>query len=789
MSKPKRALIILAAWTLWLAVAPPTAARAQNAEPDQYPSTIIEVRFRGLEQVSEQTARAYMRTRVGDEFSTETARGDEQRLLRSGLFSSVAITRTQTTEGIIVEFTVQERPLVESLRFEGNEAFSDADLMKELPFGVRSPLNVPEVESGRQAIVSKYQDEGYAHAEVEVDREQLQRGHVVYRIVEGPQIRIRRLQFEGNEHFSNWRLSRQTDSARRFWPFVQGFLDLEQVQQDLTTIRDLYVAEGFLDAETDYLLEYSPDKKSARLTFVIDEGPRYRVNRIAFRGNTVFSDEELARRLNLGRGEFYVADTLRHDLTELEETYGQLGFIDAAVSEQRLYLDPTAPLPDWAEELPDEEVALVDVVFEVNEDDQYRVGRIDIRGNDITQERVIRRELRFFPEQLFNTVAVQESRRQLEETWLFEDVAITPVESDEPGVRDALVQISEGRTAEFLVGVGVSTDMGLMGTISLTERNFDILNWPTSWEELVSGRAWRGAGQTFRMVAEPGTELSRYHLEWSDPHLFDSQYSLTTRAFLYDRRRDHYDEGRVGGAIRVGRLFDNRWHGEISARAERVELSNLDARMPPDIRDLRGTTSLLGIEGALVRDRRDSRLTPTEGDRIRMSYEQVMGDFTFGKVTGEYRRYWPVYVDAMDRTHVLATRISAGYIVGDAPAFERFFGGGTGSIRGFSHRGVGPHSGPPYRKTPIGGDFEFFAGAEYIFPIVDEQLRGVIFLDTGTVEKDFEITTYRASVGAGIRWVVPLLGPVPMSIDFGFPINKHADDDTQVFSFTFGWTL
>ncbi|MFP3938465.1 MAG: outer membrane protein assembly factor BamA [Phycisphaerae bacterium] len=788
MSTQTRALRILVAWMPLFVGLLPAAAQAQDAGDGDYPSTVIEVRFEGLEHVREQVARSLIGTRVGEEYSEQQILSDRQQLLASRRFSSVVVTRTQTTEGVIVTYQVRERPLVTAVRLEGNKVFSDEELSRELSFGVNSPLNVFEAEAGRQAILAKYQSRGYAQAEVELDREALDDQRVVYRITEGPQVRVRKLRFEGNEYFSNWRLKRATESSQRLWPFIDGFLDIEQVQRDLTSIRNLYVSEGFLDAEVDRLLEYSPDKRSARLTFVIDEGPRYRVNRLIFRGNTVFADEELAGRLDLGRGEFYVAETVRRDAGRLEDTYGQLGYINASVSERKQFLDPTGELPDWATELEDEQVGLLNVVFELEEEDQYRVGKIDIRGNHTTQDRVIRRDLRFYPEQLFNAVAVEKSRRDLQETWLFEDVEINPV-GDEPGVRDALVQVSEGRTAEFLIGVGVSTNSGLLGTISLTERNFDILNWPTSWDELTSGRAWRGAGQTFRIVAEPGTELNRFHVEWTEPAIFDGPYSLTTKAFLFDRVREDYDEQRYGGVVSVGRLFENRWYGEVATRVEGIELSNFYTNAPPEIRQLDGTTGLVGVKGSLVRDRTDSRWTPTTGDRLRLSYEQVMGDYTFGEANVEYRRYWPVYQDALDRKHVIATRFGIGHIFGDAPVFERFFGGGTGSIRGFRHRGVGPRAEPPYDRNPIGGDFELLASAEYNFPIVGEELRGVVFLDTGTVERDFEITTYRASIGAGLRWVVPLMGPVPMSLDFGIPINKDSDDETQLVSFTLGWTL
>jgi outer membrane protein assembly factor BamA len=172
---------------------------------------------------------------------------------------------------------------------------------------------------------------------------------------------------------------------------------------------------------------------------------------------------------------------------------------------------------------------------------------------------------------------------------------------------------------------------------------------------------------------------------------------------------------------------------------------------------------------------------------LRVSYEQVVGDFAFGRAAGDYSIYRTVWRDALDRKHIVAGRFSIGQIIGDAPIFERFYGGGLGSVRGFRYRGISPRS--MGTDTPIGGDFMVFAGAEYTFPLVTDLIRGVVFLDTGTVEDGFRVTTYRASAGLGLRWTIPFFGPVPMSLDFGWPIAKDDQDDTQIVSFTLGWTF
>jgi len=753
----------------------------------QGPNTVIEVRVEGNRLLSDDAVLVDVRTRVGSEYDGEVVKADEQRLLRSGRYESVKISRTRAAEGVIVTFVVRERSIVAKVIFEGNKSLKTDDLIKELPFGVADPLNEYNVRAGRQAVLAKYRSSGYYFAEVTFDRDALRKHmQAVYRIVEGPRVGIRKIRYKGNKYFSTMRLRLQTRTSAWFLWIVPGLLDIEQVDQDVNALRNLYVAEGFLDAEVGRVLAFSLDKRKVTLTFVIHEGPRYRVNEVRFSGNTVFSDDELAERLKLRRGEFFQAIWLRRDARMLRNTYGELGYIEATVQPKRRYMDPDAPLPDWAAALVDEKPALLNVVFEITEADQYAIGRIDIRGHRFTKENVIRRELRFFPEQMYNIVVVDESERRLRETRLFEQVSITPV-GQVPGVRDVLVTVREGRTAEFLVGAGVSTNSGLIGTISFTQRNFDLFAWPRSFGQFIRGESFKGAGQTFRIVAEPGTDLMRFHVEWFEPYLFDKPYSLGTRVFMFTRGRDAYDETRYGLVVSVGRRFKNRWYGELAGRVEGVEVGDLDTPVAMEITADKGQHALVGLKGTLVRDRTDSRWMPSAGDRFRLSYEQVAGSFDFGRADAEYRIYRTIYVDALDRKHIIAGRFGVGYIFGDAPIFERYYGGGIGSVRGFRYRGISPRG--VGTTDAIGGDFQVFAGGEYSFPLVTDQLRGVVFIDTGTVEQEFEVTTYRASVGVGLRWIVPLFGQVPMSFDFAAPISSDGSDDKQVFSFNIGVTF
>ena len=179
----------------------------------------------------------------------------------------------------------------------------------------------------------------------------------------------------------------------KFWFFIDGTLNTEKVDRDVTTLRNMYIAEGFLDADVGRKYAFSDDKTKVAVTFMIHEGPRYRINRIGFKGCHVFSDAELTSRLNFSQGDFFTQETVRLDLKIIEDAYGELGYIDASVQMKKRFLAPGKDTPEWAVEVDGGNPALVDLLFVIVEKDQYHVGEIVIQGNTITQERVVRREM------------------------------------------------------------------------------------------------------------------------------------------------------------------------------------------------------------------------------------------------------------------------------------------------------------------------------------------------------------------------------------------------------------
>jgi len=415
-----------------------------------------------------------------------------------------------------------------------------------------------------------------------------------------------------------------------------------------------------------------------------------------------------------------------------------------------------------------------------------------VRGNETTKDKVVRRALDLYPPD--DRISLSELRRaeqRLRETQIFSRATITPV-GEAPGVRDLVVDVEESQQAgDFIFGVGVNSNSGLVGSVVLDIKNFDLYDWPRSFAEFIRLRSFHGAGQRLRLEAQPGTELTRFRIDFVEPYFLDKPIRLGTSLYYFERGRESYDEQRVGANVSFGKRlpsgFLKDWYAEVAFRLEEVNVDDVDLFAARDVRKVEGSNYINSVKLSLARDRTDSRFVPTTGDVFRVAWEQYGvlggGDF-FAKATASYTRHWTILTDAQERKHVLSAEGDVGGIFGDAPTFERFYGGGIGSIRGFEFRGVSPRQG--LKDDPVGGDFLLLLKGEYSFPLFGDNLRGVLFTDMGTVEEGLSLSSWRASIGAGVRLQIDFFGPVPLEFDLAFPVLKEADDEEQVFSFFIG---
>ncbi len=757
-----------------LALSTTTALMAQPAVAP----TIREVMFAGLGRTPESVAREVAGLTAGDLADTPSLDSALERLLRSRRFLTVDYRLEPVDDGVRVVFDVRERTVVTAIRFEGNSELRDARLR---PL-VTHPLNVAvdwlAVRDGREAITALYRQSGFGDVEVSYDQAQVMRsGILVYTIEEGSRVRIRSIRFEGNDSIPPERLKKHVDTKKAFWFLRPGAFDRDRAESDVAALQSFYRDEGFLDARVRYETEFSEGGKDMGVVFLVEEGSRYTIESIEFVGVTVFSPEELLAAMTSRVGSTVKRRQVEADRRAVLLRYGQLGYIYATVGLARVFSDTPG---------------LVRITMAMEEGEPYRVGKVIVQGNARTKDKVVRRALNLYPpDDLFDMTEAREAEQRLLQTRVFGSARVYP-KGDEPGVRDVVMDVTEAEQAgNVIFQVGVTSNSGLIGSIVIDLQNFDLYDRPKSWKEFYKRRAFFGGGQHMRLELQPGTQVGRYRLDFTEPYLFDKPIRFDTSLFVFGRGRDGWTERRGGATISFGQRFDRGrlrgWSGELTVRIEDVNIDDIDLFTSREVRDDEGSNLITSLRGSLVRDRRDNRFVPTSGDRLRLGYEQTGvfgGDHTFGKLTAAYQWYKTLSVDLLDRKRVLTLKAEGGLIVGNAPVFERFFAGGTGSLRGFEFRGVGERDG--LDQTNVGGDVLLLLGSEYSFPLFGDNIRGHTFLDVGMAGSD----GLRASLGVGARFSINLFGrPVPLEVNIAIPFLTESEDDTRVFSFLIGRTF
>ncbi len=363
-----------------------------------------------------------------------------------------------------------------------------------------------------------------------------------------------------------------------------------------------------------------------------------------------------------------------------------------------------------------------------------------------------------------------------------------------PNVREADLIINgfPARTGRIMLGGAVNSDAGVTGQITVDERNFDIMRWPRSFQDLFSGTAFRGAGQTFRIEAAPGANFDRYTINFADPNLFGYKpVSMSISGFLVDRRFNDWDEERLGGRLSFGYRITPDLSISAGVSGQTIDITNPRVRgvapLEAVLHENTGRNELYTGQVSLKHDTRNSPIQSSQGHYFEMTYEQAFGGFDYPRFETEYRKYW-LLTQRADGSgkQTLSYSTQFGYSGDQTPIFENFFAGGYATLRGFDFRGASPVVASAAGNVEVGGRFKFLNSVEYMFPITaDDAFKGVAFVDFGTVEPtiDLKKDTFRVAPGLGLRVAIPMLGPAPLAFDFAYPVAKADTDDTKVFSF------
>ncbi len=724
---------------------------------------VKKIEVSGNERVSQMIIFSRMQTREEEILSEKIISQDIKNIYALGYFSNISVKSTPLEGGIKITYIVEEKPYVDKIELKGNRAIKEEEIERVLSVSAGDIYLEKNLGADIKRITELYEKKGYYKTritpEVKIIEEE-KRVAVIFDIEEGPRTKVREIKILGAKNVPEKQIRAKMETKTAQF-FRRGIFGKEEFERDLQRIVAVCQSFGYLDAEiTDYDLKYTHEGRLLFITIEIEEGKLYTVREINITGNKLFETDVLLNKLQIKEGEPYNPYRAPEEIGALRNLYAQKGYIVAQI---------------WDEPSIDKDKKEVKTTYRINEGPKTYVRLVRIAGNTKTKDNVIRRELTIKPGDEFDGDKIKRSKEKLYNLGYFkrrdeqgrEGIKAYTEPTDNPELRDLVFEVEEEKTGALTFGLGYSSIEDLVGFIQLEQTNFDIGNPPY----------FTGGGQKIRAKARFGALSGEYMLSFTEPYFLG--YPLSLGFDLYDRMRRWpvYDQRNQGGDIRVGKRLTDYVRLNTTYKYEGVEISNVSSDATDAIKDEKGKFITSSLTVGLVRDTRDNVFIPTRGFLGLISTEYaggfLGGDRDFTKNMGDATWFYPV-VKKEEFEHVISLRLRAGIVKefagsDNVPINERFFLGGSDTIRGYPERSVGPKD---EDDNSIGGKSFLIANAEYTFPIWRRTIRGALFYDIGNAWKEPEEMKFDglfAGFGVGLRMQTPI-GPV--NLDYGYGVEE-----------------
>lgn len=741
-------------------------------------------------------------------------------------------------EGDVV-VRVVETPVDLEPRFIGNNRYSDERLREWGRISGRGEIYLHEAPAIRERLLENYRRKGYAHVEITIidtagDPAAGTASDVIFEVREGPKVRVKKIEVRGNDSLPDtgwgpWRGGLVSQSKLKtkglgLLRWFGGIFVENELQADLVAMRNVYRDRGWLDARVELeRLDYSKDRSAVRVFILVDEGPLWTVDSVRIEGFELdeegelvqvplaFPEAEMREELSLTPGEAFEAARLQADQRSLRSFYGSRGFIDAS-----LFDDPAADGWRWLtpQLLQNFEKKTIQVTYRMRQGSERFLREIRFAGNTHTRDKILRRELSVEEGDRVDLDEVQRSLGRIDGTGYFRneqsldhrDPYFVFVQSeDDPGVVDLEYRVMEGRVLDAGLSGGISSERGLVGNLTLSKRNFDASNLPSSlgstFDDVYDKEAFHGNGELLQLDLAPGSEVTTARLRYVHPDIFGTHYdrwSLDSEIFLRDRLFRSHDEDHQRVRLILRRLFGFHHSFGFGPVWQRVQLSDLQENIPDTLANSSDNTKFQGIYTIYRYSDLDNNFAPRDG--YSLSWTNTLyggpfgGDNDLWSSDLRWNGYFPLKNEAEDVFPGFFVEVGAelDQPFGSGPDVvhysERGFLGGPSTLRGFDFRGVGPFGG----DYPEGSQTLLRTTLEYRFPLYSvprpgtskrrEVFRGFFFLDAGVADPDSFSVDWdetRAAWGFGFGLAYPL----PLTFNFGFPLREKEGDDREVFSF------
>lgn len=736
-----------------------------GAEKNYFKVTAI--KFDGLKKVEKEAVLERISTKVGSNLNNYSLKNDIEKIYNLKYFDSVEAYQ----EGSTLVFKVKEKPIIAKVVFDGNDELSRDELLPQIKTKEYSILDINTVKSDLKAMQKFYEEKGFYLATINYEIKKVDEENIdlVYKINEYEKVRVKKISFLGSQAFSDEELKGIMETREEsLFSFMSGSGNFKEFgfRTDIERIKYFYRTKGYLQVNVGTPdVTISEDKKWVFVTVKITEGPKFSVRNISFQGEVLFSETELMEKLTMKSGDTYSEETLRNDIQKLTEAYQDEGYAFANVI-RNLNVVPGANEVD------------IDFSFEKGKIAYF--GKITVKGNTKSRDKVIRRELKIKEGARFTGTGLRESKENVNRLGFFEPNSVIFNTISPPGQDDVLdieIQVKEKSTGQISLGAGYSTATGFFFQASVTQNNFNGLGQQLSFSTNLSGNQ------------------KSFSLSFTEPYFLDTKWTAGGEIFKNENEElTSYDYKKQGFALRVGYPILEYTRLFTTYKLEDTTLYNIEDETIDEEAE-NGLTS--SVRFAIITDKRNHRFEPTAGYYLNISteYAGVGGDKEWLKNEFDTRYFKSIVGDLVFRSRLYTSKLEI--INGQKiPRNEKFSLGGARNLRGYNVQDIGP------KKTVLvdrdgdglkndekifneGALFTAYTTLELEHPLAREAgLKWVLFYDAGTAANIDDINKVYMDYGFGFRWFSPI---GVLRFEFGFPVNPDADgDDGSKFHFDIG---
>jgi len=696
---------------------------------------------------------------VGSEISAEEIQRAVRQLCALGIFSDIRLTLdSKTAEGVSITIRVQEYPRLERVDITGNKKLKKDDIEKELSLFRGQVVNPSQIAKAKKQLSKIYSEKGYTLAKIQINSEDTEKQNRVVlkvHVDEGRKVQIKSIRFIGNVAFEGKKLRKQMKDTKQDTWWRGGDFDKNKYEIDQEKVLEFYRNQGYRDAEIlRDSLYFDADKKDMFIDIALSEGRRYYIGKVSFQGNVLFSERQLRSMLEFAEGNPYSQEKFDKTVGEkIGGAYSDLGYISAQIN-------PVETLRGGD---------TLDYHFAIQEGQPFTIRKIHITGNTRTKERVVRREIRIRPGDVFSKELLVRSARDLMMLNYFSNVVPDgqPVAENQ---MDLSFKVDEKSTDTANLSAGYSELYKLIGSVGLGMNNF------------------LGNGQRLSLDWNFGRFYRSFDIGFTEPWFLNTPTLIGFNVF--DTKSDAYyipySQKSRGLSMRFGKRFnwpDNYFRGDWIYRIDELDLGNFSDYIkqanPNGIVSEKYPLISSGITQIFSRNSLDQPEFPTQGSSVSLETEisggPLGGNVGYHKHTFSAEYFMPTFIPKL----VLLTRANFGFMdklskSSRIPYLEYFFMGGSGLSRSIPLRGYDdPLAGGGYYSYEYdGGKAMFKTTIELRFPIIpNPTMYGLFFAEAGNTWKDLAHTDpfdLRRSVGVGARIFMPMIGMIGFDYAYGF---------------------